>query len=585
MVLENVELTLIDSMEDIFDMFRWLSNSRPYHALGVDTETTGLDVFTDEIRLCQIGDGTHGWAFDWSKWRGLFEDIVRRWDGDYIFHNAPFDITFFDKAGIHIPRAKIHDTMVQARIVEPHMSMALKTQASRHIDAAAGSLQGELASTAWTWTTVPIDYEPYWTYGALDPVLAYKLHEHHYENVMRNAPKAYELEMAILWIVVRMREYGVHIDREYAKDKQDKFLAYCNDVEQWCKSRYNIGPGSNQAIINILREDGITFEKTTKSGALSLDGDVLEGIDHPLASAVLNRRKALKMSSTYLRFYVEEADSNDLIHPTFNSLGAKTSRMSCSNPNLQNLPRLGTNKFGDVVRNCITTRYDNGSLMMCDFDQIEMRILAHIAREPAMIEAFKSGGDFFVNLSRQLFDDPTIQKKDKRRQITKNAAYATVYGSGVRKFAQTAGIPESQGREFMNRWNISYPHVKALSNDTIRQAQLNKQTTGLTSAVSPLTNRLFVADDDKPYALVNYMIQGSAAEVNKMKLVELDSAGLGKHMFASIHDEVLLDVPRDDIEDVATTLHDIMNDNKILDVPVTAGISWGKRWGQKVDWE
>lgn len=611
MTLENVELTLVESMDDVVALLQWLGRRRPYHAIAVDTETSGLDRYSDHIRLCQVGDDARGFAFAWDRWRGLLDDIVRRWDGDYILHNAPFDVGFLGRAGVHLPKHRIHDTLVQARINEPHMSAALKPQATRHVDSAAAGLQDELAGTKWTWATVPINYQPYWTYGALDPVLAYHLHMYHHPIVMRDAPRSYELELPVLWIVERMKENGAFIDVEFARHNLDRFTAYCHEIADWCKRTYGVNPGANNEVIHALQLDGVTFEKRTKSGALSLDADVLDDVDHPLAQAVLQRRKAQKMASTYLRFYVERSDENHLIHPSFNSLGARTGRMSSSDPNLQNLPRRGTSKFGDVIRSCIKTRYGDawespsletmtgsvedfyrrqatdparGALIMCDYSQIEMRMMAHFARERGMIEAFKSDGDFFVNLARQIFQDDTITKKDPRRQITKNAGYSKIYGSGIRKFSLTAGIPESQGREFMSRWDMMYPGVSAFSETIINTALQRRAETGVASANSPLTNRLLVTDAHTEYKLVNYVVQGAAAEVNKMKLIELDAAGLGEWMFGTVHDEVLLDVPGAHVDDAVNTVLSIMNDDALLSVPVEADASFGERWGTKMTW-
>lgn len=586
MSLSDTNLTLVNSMEDVSALLQWLGQSRPYHALGLDTETTGLNPAIDKIRTVQVGDHTHGWVIPWDTWRGLFLDILSRWDGRWILHNALFDYRMFKSAGVIIPQHLIDDTMIQSHILEPHMSRALKSQASRHIDPVASSLQNELSSTKWTWENVPIDYEPYWTYAALDPILTYKLYEHHAPLINERALKSYEIEMNVSWVVDNMSQYGTHVDIDYTQDKYDKFIEYCNDVEIWCKAHYNVKPGSNQAIIEILQREGFTFERLTKSGALSLDSEALEAIDHPLAHAVLGRRQAQKMASTYLRFYLNQSDSSHLIHPEFNPLGTRTGRMSCHNPNLQNLPRRGTSKFGDVVRNCINSRYgDDGVLMMCDFDQIEMRVLAHVAREPAMISAFTSGGDFFVNLARQLFGDDTIVKSDPRRQITKTSAYATIYAAGINKFALTAGIPVAQAREFRNRWNTTYPRVHQFQNDMLQLGGERQRSEGYPYTSSLLTGRQFVADPQKVYTLVNYTIQGMAAEINKMKIIELDRAGLGEYMFATVHDEVLLDVPTNIMHDVAYTLRDVMTDHDLLSVPVTAGVSYGKRWGEKKDYE
>lgn len=598
--LDDVELHLVSSMDEVAAFKSWLGERRPINAIALDTETDGFDRIHGKVRLIQFGDGKHGWALDRDNWLGVAREAIDTFEGDFVLHNAPFDTSFLQNScGIKVPRHRVHDTMVESRINESHMSMALKNQAARHVDAAAAGLQLNLAATGFDWATVPTSFPEYWQYGSLDAVLAYKLHEYHHPIVTAQAPAAYDLEMAVLWVVEKMYNYGTFVDRESAQRYLTELTDYCWQVERWCEREYNVSPGSNAAVVRILADAGFAFTKATKAGAVSLDAEVLQHIDHPLAHAVLGRRQAQKMASTYLRFYVERADENDLIHPSFNTLGARTSRMSCSDPNLQNLPRLGTTKFGDLVRTMIKTRYGTpwldsltpyqnatrfGSLITCDYDQIEMRLLAHFAQEPAMIAAFRSEGDFFVNLARQIFQDDSIIKQDKRRQITKNAGYASIYAAGIRKFSQTAGIPESQGREFMGRWNAMYPNVRRFQ-DTILQLALNRQREeGIAYARSPLTNRRYVADQRKEYALVNYLIQGAAAEVNKMKLIELDSAGIGDYLFATVHDEVLADVPGEHVVDVVHTMQRIMNDNTLFSVPITASASFGERWGKKHEW-
>jgi DNA polymerase I len=584
--LDDVKLHFVNSMEEVEKLRTWLGDRRPVNALAFDLETSGLDRQKDVIRLAQIGDGVHGWAIPWDRWGGVLEDVVRLWEGDWIGHNViSFDIPFLKREGIEMPRHRVHDTMPMARINEPQYSMALKSQTARHVDASAGGLQAELAGTTWTWATVPVDYEPYWLYGALDPVLAYKLFEYHYPIIQRDAPKAYDLELAVLWVTQAMEKYGAHVDRTAAAEHKKRFEAYCKTVEDWCMEHYKVKPGSNASIIEILANEGFSFDKRTKSGAAALDAEVLQHIDHPLAQAVLNRRQLQKMASTYLRFYVEEADENNLVHPSINTLGAKTSRMSMSNPNAQNLPRQGTSKAGDVVRRCFTTRYgDEGTLIMCDFEQIEARLLAHYANEDAMITAFKGDDDFFTTLARQIFVDDTIVKKDPRRQVTKNATYAILYGAGIAKFAKTAQITEAQARDYMTRWNALYPGVPRFQQDIYNTASENKIATGDAFVRSPFTGRKYVADDNKIYSLVNYTVQGGAAELMKMKLVELDAAGLGEWMVVPVHDEIIIDAPKEHAKDIVRVLQEVMNDDKLLNVPIAAAVSHGPNWADKSDW-
>ena len=587
MSLDDVQLHRIETPDDVAAFQRWLGERRPVHALGYDTETTGLDVHNDDVRLIQFGDGEHGWAMDREDWLGLARWVFKVWDGRYIIHNALFDVPITAAScGIDIPRERVDDTLVTSRINEPHYSAALKNQAERHVDPAAAGLAYVLADTSWTWETVPTDYPPYWQYGALDPVLAYHLWLHHGPIVQREAPASYDLELSVLWVLERMMRNGVHVDRALAARKQTDFESYCEDVAVWCQTNYRVKPGSNDAVIAVLRTAGHEFTKLTKSGRReALDSDVLEGIAHPLARAVLTRRQLQKIASTYLRAFVELTDENDIIHPGINPQGALTSRMSMENPNLQNLPVRGTNPGGEVVRRCVDSRYGpDGRLVLCDFDQVEMRLLAHLSQDDGLIQAFHSDGDFFVNLARQIFDDPTIVKGDTRRQVTKNASYANAYGAGIHKFALTAGITDQQASDFMTRYRSMYPGVPRLQQTVQRVASQRLAEEGVPYVRSPVTHRRWASDPKKTYALVNYLIQGVAAEVFKQKLLQLDAMGLGEYMCIPVHDEVILDVPLAEVPEVAKMVREGMTDETSFAVPITAGVATGTNWRDKEEW-
>lgn len=594
MSLDNVKLHLIDSVDEAFKLMEWLSRTRWEDTIGVDIETEGLNKRRDKVRLVQIGDENEGWSIPWDDWAGVFREVVRKYKGQWVGHNfVNFDYGFLERAGCLLPRDRLHDTRPLAHILEPTYSTALKTLASRYVDSRAAAMQADLDEAigkrgGWTWATVPIEFPQYWQYGALDPVITLRLFQHHKAAVERDGSwRGYEVELGASWVVRQMELNGAHVDRPYAREYLEKYERYCEQVAQWVKDNYGISPGSNAAVIEVLQREGFEFTKRTKGGAASLDADVLADIRHPLAEAIFQRRKLQKIASTYLRHIVEEADGDDLLHPSINPLGARTSRMSMSQPNLQNLPRASeSNPAATTVRNCYTTRYggDTGRLVFCDFDQIEMRGLAHMSQDEGLRNAFLSDDDFFIVLARSVFNDPSIQsKKDPRRQVVKNVGYGKIYGAGIAKLALTARISEEQAAAAMHAFDASFPGVRAFQNRVQRTAIERKTTEGVGYVRSPLTHRRHPSDDGKEYALVNYLVQGLAAEMFKIKLVELSNAGLEQYMILPVHDEVILDVPNDAYPEVMQTLKEVMNDDRLLSVPITAGLAYGERWGQKHD--
>lgn len=621
MSLRGVQFHLVNSVDKAQELLRWLGE-RPEQlgAIAFDTETTGLNPDVDRVRLVQVGDDKTGWAIPFERWGGVVEEIVARWRGRYRMHNATYDFAMMRSEGIDLPVHMIDDTRLAGHVLEPTESTALKNQASRHIDPRAASMQRELDEfmAGWTWATVPIvDVSPeelmqfkrlnpgaphpscYWVYGALDPVLTFQLGDVHLPRVLREAPKAYEVELGVSFVIEKMERRGAKIDRGYTEKHHTRFGEYVESVKDWCVANYGTTPGSNQGVIDALRRDGVQLTKRTKSGAISLDKDVLASVaDHPLAAAVLKRRQAQKLQSTYLRRFLEYSARDGFLHPRINTVGGsgkstgqsegefgvRTGRMSMDTPNLQQLPRKSAdNPMAAVIRNCITARDENHTLIMSDFDQIEMRVLAHLSGDEGLRGAFGHKVDFFTKLTQEMFDDPEIAKSDPRRQTTKNAGYAKAYGAGIDKFSQTAGLSVAEGREFYNRFDRLYPGGKRFAREVEEEARRHFAEEGISYVASPLTGRRHTVDPGAEFKLVNYEIQGMSAEVFKIKLLELDAAGMGDYMILPVHDEIITDVPSESRDDAIATIRDVMNDTTLISVPLTAGIAEGFRWGQKRD--
>ena len=580
--LSGVSLNLIQSVDEASDFMSWLNERRP--VLAIDTETSGLHPWSDKLRLVQVGDANAGWAIPWELWGGVALEALKKYDGDVVLHNAKFDVSFIENASdITMSWRRLHDTRIMAHLIDPVSPTGLKPLSSRLIDGKAHGLQNLLdmgmTSNKWTWATVPIDFQPYWAYAALDTVLTARLYEILKPQIDAEFSNVYELEMQVERIIMGMERRGCRIDVDFTQHKRNEIADYVTRTEEWILTTYGVKAGSNQKIVEVLQRDGIEFDKVTGSGAWALDKEVLEAIDHPLAKSVLMRRRAQKAVSTYFDNFLT-MHAGGFLHPSINTLGARTGRMSISDPALQTLPRADEgNPFATLVRDCFIPREGN-KLVSSDFDQVELRLFAHLSQDEQMIADVKSGVDPFTAMAIRIYNDPTITKKDPRRQLTKNATYAKFYGAGVTKFSQTAQIPVTDGEAFMAAYDATYPGVKGFQRMVERVALDRKMSDGVAWVRSPI-GRKHLADDGKEYALVNYLIQGTAGDVFKQKLVDIDSVGLGDFMILPVHDEIILDVPEQDVDEAAQLVQATMRDDTNYSVPLTAGAEVYDRWGDK----
>jgi DNA polymerase-1 len=593
--LDGIQVHLVDDVETAYECKRWLST---LNKVAVDSESTGLDKDTDYARIVQFGDARQSYVvpIDNPGWAGLAVELMTTFEGTFVAHNLVYDDAMLKNAiGVGFPQSRSHDTRLKAHVLESTHSLALKNLAKRHVDPRAGMLQDQLGEAlgsggGWTWATVPITYEPYWSYAGMDTILTYQLDDYLDPRVRAEAPRSYELELAVAWVAERMERRGVLVDRDYTERFASELSRYVEEAEAWCRSHYDIYPGSNRDVVRVLQGEGIEFTKYTNGGAISVDKEVLGSLSHPLAQTVLGRRQAQKMVTTYLMNYLTMSERDGRIHPSINTVGGtgqnpfepggssgvRTGRMSMSNPNLQNVPIRG--RSGKKLRRCFVAGEGN-VWIKCDADQIEMRGMAHMAGDQRMIDAFTSEGDFFVNIARELFADPDFQKADPRRQLVKNGGYAKIYGAGIDKFSKTANVPYEEARQFMSRFDAMYPDVPRWIKQVEREALARLNDEGEAYIRSPLTGRKHVADAGKLYTLVNYVIQGTAGEILKMKMVEADQAGLGDYMLLPVHDEIDLEVPANEVEDALATLHDVMNDDQLLTVPLTWSAEVGPNWG------
>ena len=601
--LQDVQLHLIDNVDKAREFLSWLGERRPHNAIAIDTETGelpggarehALSPWHGQLRLVQVGDGKQGWAIPWKEWSGVFYEAMNKFDGPIVCHNIAFEARWFDiQSNWKLPWHRAHDTMIMAHIIDPLGSGALKRLAALHVDGRAVALQEsldiELIKNGWTWGTVPTNFQPYWAYGALDTVLTMRIWEMFYEKCGPGGPynKAYELEMATRRIVTRMEINGARIDLDYSRRKYDELTAYSESVKTWAKQTYNgASISSNMQLVRLFEGLGAEITEFTPTGNKAVTKDQLKlltitGNDEVrnLAEITLKQRKADKLANTYFLNFIND-NVNGFVHPSVKTLGARTSRMSIQNPALQTLP-----KGDDTVRTAFIPKDEDHVIITSDLDQVEFRMFASLSNDPNLISLFNradaTGSDPFTEIGREVYNDPSMQRSDKRRNLIKGTVYGRLYGAGVAKQALTAGVAEGQMRTVSDSLDTRFPGM-ALFQKQIEDAGMRRLRAEGQGSVYTWTGRRLPCDEDRVYSLLNYLIQGGAAEVFKSNLVKLDQADLTEYLIVPVHDEIVLNAPRKDAQEIMKVVQECMTTREGWAVPLTAGIDGPlENWGVK----
>lgn len=587
----DTQLYNVNTIEDVYRMRQWLRESR--EVLGFDTETSGLDAFAPnaELRMIQIGDTRTGWAVPFKRWGGAALECLDAWGGEYAAHNLPFDATWLKiHAGWEVPYHRAHDTAIMARIDRPNRPAGLKETVSELIDSTAAdgekALKASFKKYKWDWDTVPLDFEDYWFYAALDPILAAQLFAHFRTD--KKYPEVYDLEMAVQRITWQMQHKGMRVDTDYSQVKFNELTALVERNMERGEKEWGIELTSNPQLAEYLQSIGGVFTKFgEKSGVPSVDKEQLGKLlitgdprVKEVVTTVLETRSASKLTSAYFGNFLT-MNNDGIVHPNIRTLGARTGRMSVTTPALQTIPR------GDaLVRDAFIPTNEGEQIVSCDYSQVEMRLLAHFSRDAKLQAAFKeadtTGGDFFVTLGREIYSDPNFSKKDPRRGLVKSTLYGAAYGSGIDKMATTAGVTNEQMEAVSKSVFAAYPGIKSFMKEIEAMGKARERSEGQGYILTPSDRRL-PCDEGKVYALTNYMLQGTAAELMKKAILRLDAAGYTPYMRMPIHDEMVFSLPLAGHEEAMKDIEQLMsycNGEFGVDLPAEPEGPL-ERWGSK----
>ena len=386
--------------------------------------------------------------------------------------------------------------------------------------------------------------------------------------------RVYEMEMATADILGAMERRGARVDVEYCEKMREELWAEGQTVREWGLAEFGINLGSMPQLGKTFTELGVDIRERTPTGQAKIDKWQLQIISDPdngydsraqiLADKTLRMRQVEKTSQSYFRNFAERS-IDEIVHPSIHTIGARTARMSISEPSLQQVP-----KRDATVRRAFIPREGN-MLVTSDYNQIEMRMVAHFSGDRDLAGAFETadttGSDFFTELGKSIYT-PDFKKTDKRRGLIKNTLYGMCYGAGAAKMAESAGVPIDKMKGVIADIESRFPGIRGFMKSVEDIGVRRERLEGEGYVITPLGRRL-PCDSGRVYALTNYMIQSTAADCFKQGLIRLDAAGYGDWMILPVHDEIVLDVP---MEHVTQTLHEVPEilSDRSMGVPITA---------------
>ncbi|MGC9003767.1 MAG: DNA polymerase I [bacterium] len=396
-----------------------------------------------------------------------------------------------------------------------------------------------------------------------------------------------EIEMPLLPVLFDMELVGVKIDVELMKKLSMEVMERMREVE---KEIYRIAGiefniASPKQLRQVLSERlKIPLGKKKKTG-LSTDAEVLEELapQYEIARKILEWRELSKCKGTYIDVLPRLADSRGRVHTSFNQCVTATGRLSSSEPNLQNIPVRG--EWAKRLREAFIC--DEGYILIsADYSQIELRILAHLSEDPALLEAFQKGEDIHSLTASSLFGVPLEEVTEELRRRGKTVNFGIVYGISEFGLAKELGISEESAREYIEQYFKKFPKVKEYIDRTVEEAREKGYVRTIFGRKRPLpelssSNRM-VREFGKR-AAINAPVQGSAADLIKLAMIKihrrLKREGLPARLLLQVHDELLIETRKDIREYVKEILKEEMENAYPLSVPLVVKIGEGENWG------
>ncbi|HZU13117.1 MAG TPA: DNA polymerase I [Chloroflexota bacterium] len=593
--------TVTRVVQDAETLQALVSELREAGSFAVDTETTS----TDPLHASLVGfsfstSPQKAWYVPVGHAEGnqlplhlvadALKPVLEDQATEKVGHNLKYDYTVLQRHGISLGGSAF-DTMIAAYLVNPNArGLSLSSLALARFGIEMTPIEELIGKGKSQITMDLVDINRVAAYAGADAditlrlkgILNEELSDRELLGLFRN------VEMPLVPVLAEMEAAGIALDSDVLTDMSREMTQQIGAIEgrifEIAGHHFNIN--STQQLGQVLfGELKLPAGRRTKTG-YSTDSEVLERLrgKHEIVDLILEYRQLIKLKNTYVDALPTLLDPQDhRIHTDFNQTVAATGRLSSSNPNLQNIPVRG--EVGRKIRRAFVPGCSDHVLLAADYSQIELRILAAMSGDERLVTAFREGEDVHVATAAAVFGVPLDQVTPDQRRIAKVVNFGIIYGIGEQRLAHETGISRDEAGEFIANYNRTYAGVKSFMDNMRRTAALY----GYVSTM--LGRRRYIPDiharnpgiqQAAERAAINMPIQGTAADIIKIAMIRIDELLRKQHpesrMVLQVHDELVFDVPRNQLEPVAGLVREAMVSATNLSVPLDVELKAGPNW-------
>jgi len=398
-----------------------------------------------------------------------------------------------------------------------------------------------------------------------------------------------EIELPLVPVLADMERTGIKVDRDMLgkmSSTMEKQLAVLTDnIHKAAGMEFNINSPKQLGEVLFEKLHLPSLKKTRKTGGYSTNQAVLEELaqTYELPKLVLEYRQVAKLKSTYVdAIPVLINPETGRVHTTFNQTGTATGRLSSSDPNLQNIPI--RSELGRLIRGAFVP--DEGNLLIsADYSQVELRILAHLAEDEVLIDAFRAGEDIHDRTAREVFSEEELANRSECRRRAKVINFGIVYGLSAFGLGRTLGISREEAQEFIDAYFRRYRGVRAWQDRTLEEVRKTGHTTTLFGRIRPIpdiNSKNFNSRNFAERTAINSPIQGTAADIAKIAMISVHRAlqekGLSAKILLQVHDELVLEVPEEEVEQTGALVKEKMESAAKLQVPLKVDLNMAANW-------